>query len=505
MLIPLALLAGPLLAAAPEADPADAHPPVADPPLCVYPHHDHRRAPAGDPLALLAIGENEPNDSLAQAQLLPLGDGPNEDNAVDVQGEISPADQRDFFSVILEQGDTLGVAVVSPSGFDSLVRLYDPDGEPIKENDILNGLGSLLPADSPLPSAVFQFDSNLTFVAPAAGAYAIEVAPFVSGDGGTYTLEARRARPKFETLSPPATQIIFVDFDGATINAPALFGAGNNPANLAPLSTFLFNWDLSSGDLDPLIDETLAVIEARLNETAALSPNFAFEIRNSRDDPDPFGEPNVSRLIIGGNQFQLGIGTIGIASAIDPGNFSGEDTAVVLLDTLGSSSDFSVNSYPLAPGFTKVQAVARALGNVAAHEAGHYLGGFHTDPDTPARNIMDAGALTSVRRSIFGLGPDLTFATADDDTTSFLPDLYFADEGYRGEQRCDIRVSWALQSLLSSACPEDLDGDGVRGPTDLAILLGSWGADFPSADFNGDMVVDAFDLAVLLGAWGPCP
>ena len=55
-------------------------------------------------------------------------------------------------------------------------------------------------------------------------------------------------------------------------------------------------------------------------------------------------------------------------------------------------------------------------------------------------------------------------------------------------------------------CPQDLDGDGLVGPVDLAQLLGSWGPcpDCP-ADFNGDDAVNAADLAQLLGAWGMCP
>ncbi|MEE9212069.1 MAG: FG-GAP-like repeat-containing protein [Phycisphaeraceae bacterium] len=56
------------------------------------------------------------------------------------------------------------------------------------------------------------------------------------------------------------------------------------------------------------------------------------------------------------------------------------------------------------------------------------------------------------------------------------------------------------------SCAEDLNGDGVVGPFDLAVLLGAWGpcdADCPE-DFNEDATVNPVDLAVLLGAWGPC-
>jgi hypothetical protein len=52
----------------------------------------------------------------------------------------------------------------------------------------------------------------------------------------------------------------------------------------------------------------------------------------------------------------------------------------------------------------------------------------------------------------------------------------------------------------------DLNGDGIVGPADLAILLGSWGpcpqeGDCP-ADLDSDGVVGAADLAILLGNWG---
>ncbi len=55
-------------------------------------------------------------------------------------------------------------------------------------------------------------------------------------------------------------------------------------------------------------------------------------------------------------------------------------------------------------------------------------------------------------------------------------------------------------------CPQDLDGDGTVGASDLAIVLGSWGpCEGCPADFNVDGVVDASDLAQVLGAWGMCP
>lgn len=55
-------------------------------------------------------------------------------------------------------------------------------------------------------------------------------------------------------------------------------------------------------------------------------------------------------------------------------------------------------------------------------------------------------------------------------------------------------------------CDADINGDGLVGPGDLAVLLGSWGENPGSpADLNGDGTVGAADLAMLLASWGDCP
>ena len=49
----------------------------------------------------------------------------------------------------------------------------------------------------------------------------------------------------------------------------------------------------------------------------------------------------------------------------------------------------------------------------------------------------------------------------------------------------------------------DLDGDGMVGPFDLALLLGNWGlCECCPADLDGNGIVGPFDLALLLGDWG---
>jgi hypothetical protein len=54
-------------------------------------------------------------------------------------------------------------------------------------------------------------------------------------------------------------------------------------------------------------------------------------------------------------------------------------------------------------------------------------------------------------------------------------------------------------------CPADLSGDGAVDASDLAMLLGAWGACGACAeDLDGDGMVAAADLAILLGSWGGC-
>lgn len=64
--------------------------------------------------------------------------------------------------------------------------------------------------------------------------------------------------------------------------------------------------------------------------------------------------------------------------------------------------------------------------------------------------------------------------------------------------------------LIVGTCLGDLDGNGNVGASDIAILLGAFGAPgcggaacCPS-DLDGDNDVDAADLSMLLGEYGPC-
>lgn len=73
--------------------------------------------------------------------------------------------------------------------------------------------------------------------------------------------------------------------------------------------------------------------------------------------------------------------------------------------------------------------------------------------------------------------------------------------------------SGELQSGAGPAdCPEDVNGDGVVGLSDLSQVLGSFGLSLgmpgynPAADINGDGMIDLADLSRVLAMFGsPCP
>ena len=150
------------------------------------------------------------------------------------------------------------------------------------------------------------------------------------GEPGNYdvTLEVYRPGPQ----AAGATQTVFLDFDGARVNT-GIFG-GPGVRQLSPLSAFLGRWGIPASRQNALINRIVATVKENLRLAGA-----QVTVLNSRDHADPFGQPNVSRLIVGGTIAESGIDTIGIAQSIDPGNFEREETALILLDVVSDPPD----------------------------------------------------------------------------------------------------------------------------------------------------------------------
>ena len=396
---------------------------------CTLPTPPERKVARPLVNALITVGETEPNNSQGAADAIPLGFGVGQDVAVDVTGTLTSGDQ-DWFNFNLNAGDILGVNRIG-GGFN--LSLFTPAGAFQMGSN--TDASFIYPPASPLPGGG---NRALAFVAPTTGNYALRL---LSGTGA-YTTQFRVFRPVLEGQEIFNKQILFLDFDGATVNAQALFGQGNTNAVLSPLSSFLAGWGLS-GQQNAVIDAILAAVAENFNDVGMLGNNgnfivsgvfgeYEIEIRNSRDHADPFGQPNVSRVIVGGTIAQLGISTIGIAQDIDPGNFETTSSAVVLLDLLSAASTNpnSLNQYPIAIGASKIDLVGVGVGNIVAHEAGHFYGNFHTSNASANQNIMDQGGNLA---NLVGVGPDGIWGTADDVDVDFGVDN-FANEGFTGQE-----------------------------------------------------------------------
>ncbi|MFG0258352.1 MAG: hypothetical protein ACF8GE_10660 [Phycisphaerales bacterium JB043] len=474
--------------------------------FCTIPIHDHKRQEWVNPRALTVINETEPNDTIGTANPFTLNAS---DDAVDING-TNTANENDYFSVHLEKGDILGLAVVRDGGvFDPMITISYPDFSVFMQND--DGIAGIYPLSNPLPGGNVGTDSDACIIAPETGTYYMRVHPWVSGGGafseGDYILKARWFRNVFESKSIGSKQFIWLDFTGPTINAAALFG-GNPSANLSPLSSFMTNWGLSGGDMTALVNKIMSTMELKLDALAAENPKFDYTLRNSHQHVLIPGTPDVTRMIIGGTIAELGVSTIGIAESIDAGNFFTTETAVLLLDTLSDPSPaapVSLNNVPLGGSATMIDLVGTALGNMAAHEIGHTFGGWHTEPNNANRCIMDSGAATvsNFKQNFFDVGPDGTFGTADDVSSEFITDA-FAAEGVGttpfSEENTQTRMAYAMSTPV---CAANLNGDDAVDGADLGLLLGNWGNPGPT-DFSGDGTTNGVDLGLLLGNWGPC-
>jgi len=235
---------------------------------------------------------------------------------------------------------------------------------------------------------------------------------------------------------------------------------------LSPLSNFLPRWGIAANRESEIIDMILARMQENLIDdirvvgangdfdTTGNDGEFGVTILNSRDHADPWGQPFVSRIIIGGTVEELGVQTLGIAQSIDPGNFQTEETAVVLLDGMSEPATGvdSLFRYTLGQGSTIEDIVALAVGNIASHEIGHYIGNWHTVNSNATNNTMDQGGSL---RNTMGIGPDDVLFSPDDIDVDFVEDTYEPGELYFSGREATFQVMSFGLSTGTVAIPED--------------------------------------------------
>lgn len=436
---------------------------------CKLPHHS--RAPRAGARAT-PVGEVEPNDTPAQAQTLALGTGTGQSTSLAVTASLAASADADFYKVSAVRGDIIAFAINSQ--FDSFGAITDSNGNILMDNDDLNGLPFVYPPTSPLPlpqNPKTDKNSAISYLVPNAGDFYVRVTSFNAGANGPYVLDIVKLRPNIEGLADGSKQIIFVDFNGAVLDTFSLFEEGVVNAQLSPLANFMTKWGLLTSDEPVLIDKIMAIVKSKFDKlrlatlngdrpTDNIPGHFDVEFRNSKDNPDDFGQPLVSRVIVGGTIAESGVQTVGIASSVDPGNFDTEDTALVLLDLLSdpAGGGDSVNSLNLAPSVQKIDAVALAIANIVAHESGHFLGCFHTNNANLLNGIMDAGG-SGIEVNV-GTGPDLILGTADDEDRQFVADRFEPTELLADSVTIREAVDLILAFGLSTGTAATLAGIG---------------------------------------------
>lgn len=342
----------------------------------------------------------------------------------------------DYYALKLKKGDVLGAV---GKGIADTLTIWRPDGTQMVGAPGVDA-SSLYAPTSPLPGGG---NTTLAYVAEQAGTYAIQV----DGSPGAYDTLVEAYRPGSEVDPAARVQTIFLDFDGARVNTGIWGGPGVR--ELSPFGTFLGRWNLTRAQEATVIDKITATVRENIRRDLieqGLNDNIAVQVTNSKDNPDIFGKPNVSRVIVGGTIEQSGIPTIGIAQYIDPGNYGHEDSALVLLDVLsGSVADYddATLNYYLRPESNRVDFVSTAVGNVISHEIGHYIGNYHTDSTNDVHNVMDEGG-GNFGTNLYGVGPDGIGGTADDEDIDFRTDTYSLVEGFTGRENTLNVSAWAF-------------------------------------------------------------
>jgi large repetitive protein len=460
--------------------------------------------------------EVEPNNILGQAHLLPLGTLPSQNNVVTVAGQAfiniaTNTFDEDYFAVDLRAGDILDVALSSGrTGWD--VSVLDSAG-----NEVMGSVAnpSILgyPPSSPLRNATANVTLALTTA--ATGRYFIRVA-----DGNSaYSLRLRAFRNSIEAESIGTKQILYLDFNGSTVN-PAIFGGPSLTSRIPSLIETLEPYGFTLSQENELIDKIVAKVkEDFIGSLPASGGNgyfsadgrpgsFDIDIRNSRDHADPWGLPNVSRILVGGSVNEFPIATIGIAESIDIGNFDREETAVVMPAELffpGAAAPFLVLNdpqfIPRSPSSSLVDMLSTSLGSIISHEAGHFLGAWHQNTFNTILTTMDAGN-TPLSQRVYGVGLDGIFGTADDFDLDFGRDRYNPVEFFTGTVNHANTMAFNLATgkvgaTVSGTNFNDRNRNGRQDSGEEG--LAGWTI---FADINGNNVLDAGDTSTTTAANG---
>lgn len=382
----------------------------------------------------LSISEVEPNNFVARAQLLPL----SASQPVNVSGTFASVIDEDYFALDLNKGDILDTRLVGVPGTRPTLALLDANTQ-----ELLFAQGRFLGGNAFPPSSPLYKDglTTLPYVIATSGRYYMRV-----GDGvGSYVLNLRVHRSTFEAEPIGTQQTLYIDFDGSltrseTLNLTAL-GVPPGTLRIPPLSRYMPQLGLTAADAPAVARNTMARVEQKMRTSLAARSNNGFygatgnpgefnvRLVSSYDSPDLWGQPNVSRVLVGGTQTEIGLdpgtGLLGIAQSVDVGNFGREESGLVMVDILIADS-MDPALVPIAGNVSRSDLFAELLSMVIAHEAGHFLGGVHQDPNNLQYGVMDQFYDPAI---VSGAGRDGIFGTRDDEPLYFSVDEYSPTAG----------------------------------------------------------------------------
>ena len=282
----------------------------------------------------------EPNDTFDEAVVL-LNVGTD---AMTFEGQIDRIEDVDVFDLgSLAPGDHVKIDL-------------ERRGEPFNPTAaVFDGKGAVfLAADDPYALGGPDMEAFLaeTIRHPSADYY---FAVTHAGDGsvlGSYRFQVTIERG--QSVPPPAPQVVFLDFDGGTLDVPLLGVSVTAPFDAASIAP------IYAGDTEVIKE----VIVDRFVESYA---GFDVIVLTSDEVPEP-AVAEFSTLLFG--SFHESV--FGASVGLDRYNLDQCDDGII----------FTESFKPAVFGFTpSAEALGVAIGNVAAHEVGHLLGLYHvTDP-----------------------------------------------------------------------------------------------------------------------------
>lgn len=400
----------------------------------------------GFKLALLDVATFETIFLTDPDRVFPLGT----EASYEILIERSDNLDKDSYQVNLKKGDVFGVSGTSEFVFG--LDLFKSNADLAIGTD---SYGIVPEEESPLPTEGFR---GFHYVIPEDGAYILSV----RSGFGTYELNFGVARPGLEEANGLSQQVIFVNMAGASISLEEFFEVDipddAEEVVFEPLSFFMDRWSLDSlRQTTPLASKITDIVTKKLStELTNLGINPNTDVTIISDFGQPFLRDRIlgfldranvpySRLIVGGTIEGVGIRTIGLASTIDIGNFDVTNNGFILLDEISDtnpSNNLSINNVPIAEGVEKIDLVATVVGNITAHEAGHFIGNWHCNTRNDVLTIMDEGNPLISRFA--GVLEDGSFGDDNTIELSFTKDQYSLVENFSGLDETDVNTSFGL-------------------------------------------------------------